>query len=174
MRDSTGKSASENRLEQWVREHSRQLLGYLLAMVRNRATAEDLLQEVFLRAWQARDRYREDGKARAYLFRIADRLVVDQNRRRKPVELDERGWTRVEPQAPETPPDRLAAEETERRLREALGQLSVPQQRTLLLRYFGALGFDEIAQILDCPLSTVLSHARRGLAALRRLMVEKA
>jgi DNA-directed RNA polymerase specialized sigma24 family protein len=50
--------------------------------------------------------------------------------------------------------------------------LSEPQRRTLLLRYYGQLEFHEIGTLLEMPLNTVLSHARRGLAALRRSLVE--
>ena len=53
---------------------------------------------------------------------------------------------------------------------EALDQLSVPQRRVLLLRYYGDMSFEEIAATLECPLNTALSHCRRGLLALRRLL----
>ena len=58
-------------------------------------------------------------------------------------------------------------------LAAALDQLSSPQRRVLLLRYFGQLTFAEIAEMTDCPLNTTLSHCRRGLETLRVLMVEK-
>jgi DNA-directed RNA polymerase specialized sigma24 family protein len=43
----------------------------------------------------------------------------------------------------------------------------------LLLRYYGQLGFAEIADEIRCPLSTTLSHCRRGLETLRAILVEK-
>src|SRR3569623_1352958 len=67
----------------WVRKHGAAVLGFLTGMVRQRALAEDLLQEVFCRAWQARGRYSDTGQERAYLLRIADRLACDHARRRK-------------------------------------------------------------------------------------------
>jgi RNA polymerase sigma-70 factor (ECF subfamily) len=80
----------------------------------------------------------------------------------------------IEP-ADETQPSPLdVAErwETGRQLDAAMGALSEPQRRTLMLRYYGQLEFHEIAATLKLPLNTVLSHARRGLAVLRRLLVE--
>ncbi len=48
--------------------------------------------------------------------------------------------------------------------------LTPPQRRVLLLRYYGDLSFSEIAEIVGCPLSTALSHCRRGLLTLRGLL----
>jgi RNA polymerase sigma-70 factor (ECF subfamily) len=53
----------------------------------------------------------------------------------------------------------------------ALDRLTPPQQRVLLLRYFGQLSFQEIAAVTECRLSTTLSHCHRGLRALRKLLV---
>ena len=163
------------RLTQWVHDHARGVRGYLAAMVRDPHAVDDLLQEVFCRAWQARERYEEQGKPRAYLLRIADRLVCDRARvvgRERPV--DEAHWHEIEPQTAEGPPlSNMLGAENRRHLAEALDALTDMQRRTLLLRYYGALEFQEIAHVLDCPTNTVLSHARRGLLALRRLLVEK-
>src|SRR5262245_66289116 len=71
------------RIDRWVREHARAIRGYVLGLVRRADVADDVVQEVFQRAWQARDRYRDEGHERAYLLRIADRLVVDRRRRLK-------------------------------------------------------------------------------------------
>ena len=72
------------------------------------------------------------------------------------------------------PPDTVARAEAADRLREALDRLSAAQRRVLLLRYFGQMSFAEIAEAVGCPLNTALSHCRRGLLALRNLMVEDA
>ena len=75
--------SNNGRFVDWGREHGAAVRGYLMAMVRRADLADDLTQEVFFKAWQARDRYREQGAARAYLLRIADRLVCDLHRKRK-------------------------------------------------------------------------------------------
>ena len=166
---------ADERIARWVREHARSVRGYLLGLVRRSDVADDLLQEVFRRAWQSQDRYRDEGHERAYLLRIADRLVVDRSRRLgREVNLDDASWHEVEPAARDgTPDDELVRGETSGELNAALDQLSLAQRRVLLLRYFGDLTFEEIAQALDCPLGTALSHCRRGLAALRKSMTAK-
>jgi RNA polymerase sigma-70 factor, ECF subfamily len=160
----------------WVREYGRIVRGFLLAMVRRPDVADDLCQEVFCRAWQARARYREEGNARAYLLRIADRLVCDRGRRAESnVNLGEDAWKQYEPVGRTTDPSRQAmlAEEYEQ-LTDAMEQLSTPQRRVLLLRYYGQFSFAEIADLIGCPLNTTLSHCRRGLETMRKLLAEKA
>jgi RNA polymerase sigma-70 factor (ECF subfamily) len=162
----------DERLARWVREHAAAVRGYLLGLVCRTDVADDLLQEVFQRAWQARDRYEDQGYERAFLLRIADRLVIDKSRRsRREVNLDETTWHEVEPAADaDSPLDELHTAETNQELAATLDQLSLNQRRVLLLRYFGDLSFEQIAAELDCPLGTALSHCRRGLAAMRKLL----
>lgn len=171
------RTTDENRrLDQWIRRHGHAVRGYLLAMVRRVDLAEDLTQDVFLRAWRARRRYREQGHARAYLMRIADRLVCDLGRKAgRELNLDEQRWQQIEPAGRTAEPSqRLVRAEAAGRLAAAMEDLSPAQRRVLLLRYYGDLTFAEIAEIIDCPLNTALSHCRRGLLALRKLMVENA
>ncbi len=164
----------ENRLQRWVREHSRAVRGYLLAFVRRPQDADDLLQEVFRKAWLARDRYEERGQERAYLMRIADRLACDRLRKKGEVQLDDAGWSAVEPATAEMDPAAiLEGAEWRSELQGALELLSEQQRRVLLLRYYGGLEFAAIAEQLSLPLGTVLSHGHRGLAALRKLLTKE-
>jgi RNA polymerase sigma-70 factor (ECF subfamily) len=162
----------EQRFQEWVCAHGKAVHGFLLAMVRRADVADDLSQEVFCRAWEARKGYVERGSSRAYLLTIADRLVCDRSRRQRPdTNLDEEGWKQNEPPSPTLDPAE-AALVAERRvqLAEAMNRLSPIQQRVLLLRYHGQLGFAEIAEITGCPLNTTLSHCRRGLEMLRKVL----
>jgi RNA polymerase sigma-70 factor (ECF subfamily) len=144
-------------------------------MLRRSDLVDELSQEVFCRAWQARCRYREQGTPRAYLLRIADRLACDRIRRSpRHLHLDEAGWKQYEPWSQSSDPSRAVqqAEEAEQ-LAAALDRLSSAQRRVLLLRYYGQLSFGEIAAMTGCPLSTTLSHCHRGLETLRKLLVEQ-
>lgn len=163
------------RVAAWGREYGPAVWGYLLAMVRRTDVADDLTQEVFCKAWQARGRYREEGNARAYLLRIADRLLIDRGRKAgREITLDAESWEQIEPTSPaDGPPQSVARAEAAGQLAEALERLSPVQRRVVLLRYYGRLGFAEIAETVECPLNTALSHCRRGLAALREILVEK-
>jgi RNA polymerase sigma-70 factor, ECF subfamily len=163
-----------NRLQRWVREHGRAVRGYLLALVRRPEDADDLLQEVFRKAWLARERYEDRGQERAYLMRIADHLACDRARKKSEVQLDGDGWNAVEPATTEANPAAgLEQEEWRSELQGALESLSEQQKRVLLLRYYGELEFAAIAEQLSLPLGTVLSHGHRGLAALRKLLTKE-
>jgi RNA polymerase sigma-70 factor (ECF subfamily) len=164
----------QRRFAEWVRDHGKAVRGFLLALVRRGDVADDLCQEVFCRAWQARDRYTDRGKTRAYLLQIANRLACDRSRRNEPrTNLDDEAWKIHEPPS-ETPGPSQAAMMSEqvRLLHAALDRLAPVQQRVLLLRYYGQMDFQEIADTLQTPLNTALSHCRRGLETLRRLLVE--
>ena len=175
MSDAERRNDERELLTVWVRQHGAAVLGFLTGMVRDRALAEDLLQEVFCRAWQARGRYCDTGRERAYLLRIADRLACDHARRRKrETPFETVGTELIAHAGKECPPwERLAQAETRQLLEAALDALSEPQRRTLLLRYYGNFEFNEIAEMLGSPINTVLSHNRRGLSALRQLLAEK-
>jgi len=175
--------ADRERLTHWVRDYSRAVRGFLGALLPSADLADDLTQEVFRRAWQARAGYRERGTPRAYLIRIADRLACDwfrangarQARREHasadPLMGDGRngGGESGSDLAPEL---QLIRAEEQERLRMAIDRLTEPQRRVLMLRYFGNMEFAEIAATMEFPLSTALSHCRRGLLALRQLLAE--
>lgn len=164
--------SADELLATWVREHSAAVRGYALALVRRPDVADDVLQEVFRRAWQVRDSFRRQGQDRAFLIRIADHLVCDRARKLGwELNVDDAGWQSLEPATADDPATLAEWREAEHDLTGALERLSPSQRRVLLMRYFADLSFAEIADQLGCPLNTALSHCRRGLQALRRLLV---
>lgn len=169
-----GSQDYHERLEDWVREHSGAVRGYVLTLVRRPDVADDIVQDVFCRAWQARERYDDRGHARAYLLRIADRLVCDRGRRAgREIDLPDDDWHDVQPTDRSVEPlSHLLQRETGAEMTAALQELTPMQQRVLLLRFYGDLDFAEIAATVGCPLNTALSHCRRGLLKLRQLLVE--
>lgn len=165
------------RLVRWVADHSRAVRGFLLALVRRSEVADDLLQETFRRAWQARDRYADDGRERSYLLRIADRLAVDyvRSNQRREASVDDETWRVAEPEGREAAAEHsLIFTENQVILEQALELLTEPQRRVLMLRFYGDLEFAEIAAAMECPLGTVLSHCHRALGRLRKLLADYA
>lgn len=157
-----------------VQDHGGAVRGYLLGLVRHAEVADDLAQETFRRLWLARDRYKEQGLERAYLIRIADRLVIDYSRRkRKEMLVDPQDWQGIEPALEdEEPVGELVRQEDMERVKRGMDLLTLAQRRVLLMRYYGDMEFQEIAKAMGCPMGTVLSHCRRGLLALRALLQE--
>jgi RNA polymerase sigma-70 factor (ECF subfamily) len=165
-----GTPLDRERMVAWVRDHTPAIRGFLLATLRRRDEADDLVQEVFARAWQHRDRYEERGHARAWLLRIADNVACDRLRRKRPEAAGGEPEVAFDPtdHREREPAQSFAASEAAAKLHAALDRLSPPQRRVLLLRYYGQMSFSEIADSIGCPLNTALSHCQRGLKMLRR------
>jgi RNA polymerase sigma-70 factor (ECF subfamily) len=162
-------SVDSRRFAAWVQDHGAAVRGYLRGVVGRIDWLDDLAQEVFYRAWQGRNGYEERGHARAYLLQIADRVACDRFRRSKPeTMLGDGVWeVRERPHQASKPSEAAASNEAAKQLDAALSELNPIQRRALLLRYYGELSFNEIAETLGCPLNTALSHCHRGLRALR-------
>lgn len=168
----TDLEAKNEQITTWTAQYGGLVRGYLMSMVRRADVADDLSQEVFLRAWKGLDLYAEQGEAKAYLVKIAYRVVCNAKRRRSmEVNVDDETWTAVEPVDAKADPARNVHQtELNATLSAVLDQLSEAEKKVLTLRYFGEMKFNEIADLIEMPLNTVLSHARRGLTKMRDIM----
>ena len=147
------------------------LLGFLQRLVGSRADAEELVLEVFVRLHRAAPRYEPTARFSTFLFSIAQRLALNElrRRRRKPVELV----------APETF-DHLAGDASEeRRLADleesfqiALGRLAPKHRTALLLVVQQGLGYEEAAQVLNSTPNAVRVLVHRARQELKAKMEE--
>jgi len=160
----------ETRWNEWFTAYHRIIHGYLFSLTQNVHLADDLTQETFLRVWERPDSYEERGSAKAFLFRVATHCLKDWFRRRSETLCDEETWKALEREAGETPDQTVERSEEAARLRETMKLLTPAQKQILTMRFFGQLKFQEISEVLEMPLNTVLSHARRGLLALKEKM----
>ncbi len=142
------------------------ILNFLIGMVGDRGDAEDLTQEVFIKAYYSLPKLKNPGAFRTWLFRIAHNLALDHARRRrlKVVDTEESiRETYVDPQSPE---QAVIAEERRRYLHWALNQLDPPHREVLVMCDLMGMSYQEIADILGIPFGTVQSrifYARRKL-----------
>lgn len=168
----TDLEAKNEQITTWTAQYGGLVRGYLMSMVRRADVADDLSQEVFLHAWKGLDLYAEQGEAKAYLMKIAYRVVCNAKRRRSmEVNVDDETWTAIDPvDAKSDPAKNIHQAELNATLSAVLDQLSEAEKKVLTLRYFGEMKFNEIADLIELPLNTVLSHARRGLARMRDIM----
>ena len=149
-----------------------QLLGCLLRILRNRALAEDALQEVFVQVWgKAAEFQRARGSSWAWLIAIARYRAIDLQRRER--RLASRGAEGIDDVAEDREPhDDLMS--LGRRAAVALDRCVAalqPQQRDcILMSYQGGLTHSEVAAQIGEPLGSVKSWIRRGLAALKRCL----
>ncbi len=159
--------------------HAHVVFSMLVQIVGDRDTAEDLLQEVFLRAWQQAHVFNETrGSVRNWLYRIAHNLALNELRRRQRRPQVQQGITRADPDGDayargvEPGPDPAAdawCAVRDARLAYALDQLP-PAQRAVLALYAAGYSQSAIAAKLGEPLGTVKSRIRRALCHLREVL----
>lgn len=142
-----------------------EILRYLVNHVRNYATAEDLTQQVFLKAWQAIPRYEQRNVPfKSWLYRMAHNQMVDHFRtHRHTVDLE--GVDRAE--APEAEASVLAGE-LRGQLEAGLRRLSADHREVLILRFIMEKSAAEIGEIMGRKEVTVRGLQLRALRALRR------
>ncbi|MCC6648391.1 MAG: RNA polymerase sigma factor [Polyangiaceae bacterium] len=150
-----------------------QLFGFLLRLTRDRAAAEDLCHETFLRIHRARSSYRPGAEVRPWALSIGRRLFLDlvRARRRESLSLDEPrgerpsdpGVASPEPQADE----RAAATELEREIERVLARLPERQATAFRLLKQEGLSVAEAAEVLGTTALGVKLRAHRAYDALR-------
>jgi RNA polymerase sigma-70 factor, ECF subfamily len=158
-------------LDLLIEQYQYRLFRYVLYLTGSREIAEDLFQETWIRVLDRGHQY--DGKAKfeTWLFAIARHLVIDLQRRKKPESLDSLDSPEMIAAEP-SPLEQFSRQEREADLQESLGRLPAVYREVLLLRFQEDLALDEIAAVLDAPVSTVKSRLYRGLEVLRQELGE--
>jgi RNA polymerase sigma-70 factor (ECF subfamily) len=141
----------------------------------NRWDADDLAQETFLQAMRSWRTFQGGSRAHTWLYAI---LLNRHRSRLRSVWRRRQGWLRWLRRAPARseadPPDaKIEWEEWRETLWAAVARLPQPQQHAVVLRYSEELTYDEIAEVLRCPIGTVKSRLHHGLAALGRNLAEQ-
>jgi RNA polymerase sigma-70 factor (sigma-E family) len=157
---------ADTAVEQLYSGHYRQLVRLAVLLVRDRETAEEVVQDAFVAMHGRWSRLRDPDNAVAYLRQAVVNRSRSALRHRGVVE---RHRSRVVPDEPGADEAVLAADRR-RQVLDALARLSDRQREVLTLRYFLDLSEQEIATTLGISAGSVKSHASRGAAALRRLL----
>jgi RNA polymerase sigma-70 factor (ECF subfamily) len=154
---------------------SRGVFGIVLRVLRDRAQAEEVAQEVYLEAWRMSARYDpRQGTPSAWINTIAHRRAVDRVRsaersaaRDQRHADDEQAWN-----APDVS-DLVVARDEGGRVRRALATLPEAQRTALAMAYFEGRTQREVAELLDVPLGTVKTRMRDAMKKLRRHLDEE-
>lgn len=159
-----------------VRRYQTRVVAHVARMVGNRDDALDLAQEIFLKVFQALDRYNAEYKFSTWLFRIAGNAAIDHLRKRRP---------RTVPLETPDPESRsgVSAIEHESHVLDPYGELRnvqrgeaitraiaalPPEFRELItLRHFGGLSYEDIARVKNMPLGTVKNKLFRARVVLK-------
>lgn len=132
------------------------------------ADAEDVAQEVFLKAWHNLPHYHPQGSMASWLYRITVNAAIDlQRKRRAESPLNEQ-----ERDPGDSPEQTLLDHDRQERLRSAVAALPEGARAALILREYEGLSYREIADALQLPLGTVMSRLNYARQLLRRQLTE--
>ncbi|HXW61417.1 MAG TPA: sigma-70 family RNA polymerase sigma factor [Candidatus Acidoferrales bacterium] len=152
------------------------LVNFLYRMVRDRATAEDLAQDVFLRVYRARKQYIPSAKFTTWLFRIATNAALNSVRdnRHQKMEVSLDAPVRDEESAPRELPARetridehLLERDRAEFIQRAIASLPEKQRAAVLLHKYEEMDYAEIAKVLDCTDAALKSLLFRAYENLR-------
>jgi RNA polymerase sigma-70 factor (ECF subfamily) len=156
----------ERSLTELYERHSTSLYNYLFRLVNRWDVAEELLQEVFLVAWESAASFRGRAKVTTWLFRIAHHKAVDWLRKKRPDRLERVDWL----PADDSPEKEVFDAWTMEQIQAALEQLSAKHRAVIELAFLDGLSYHEVARIVDCPVGTVKSRVCYARRYLRRTL----
>ena len=156
--------------ETLYRSAAPRLHGVALHFMGNKALAEDVLQESFVRIWNNASRYQPQvSTPMSWMINITRHQAIDQRRKHR-----DRRLTDQEQQAPvDNPPsthEPLSSDREARALNRCLDTLDVQQRLSISAAYFQGLTCSELAEHLAAPPDSVKSSVRRGMERLRRCL----
>lgn len=165
------RGGDEQAFDALFRQHYASLVGFTESLLRTRAAAEDIVQDVMLEVWRRRETLEIDLTWRSYLFRAARNRALNEIRHARVQQRAEplvRGAESVEAPTPQE----LEAAELDAAFRRALAALPEPVREVFELSRRDGLRYSEIAATLDISVKTVEARMGRALRELRERLKE--
>lgn len=149
------------------------LLRYAIVVTGNEEDAKDLVQETCYKALENIHLLNENSNVRAWLFTIMRNIWINQKKRNKisPIQFDE-AIENVSDEWNINAEELLISNEMRQALLKALNSLPEVYKEILVLRYFEDLSYNEISEILGCPLGTVMSRLNRAREKLKEILIK--
>ncbi len=169
-------NGSEVAFEELVTRHKSRIFTTISMIVKDHYVAEDLMQEVFIKAIRTlrSGRYNEEGKFLPWILRIAHNLAIDRFRKNKryPTVVTNDGFNVFDTLefAESTFEDAQMKKEVHQSLRKLIQELPDAQKQVLIMRHFMDMSFKEIADQTGVSINTALGRMRYALINLRKKM----
>lgn len=171
-------NGNNNSLNILINRHRQRLLMFVISKVRNKALAEDILQETFLKVIRTlkKGRYNEQGKFLPWVMRIAYNLSIDYFRKIKKnkfvrskddfnvfdfIDCSSNSHSRE---------DIMIHKKILNDVKNIINELPVEQKKVLKMRYYADMSFNEIAEECDISINTALGRMRYALINLRKII----
>ncbi|MEI9975803.1 MAG: sigma-70 family RNA polymerase sigma factor [Ignavibacteriota bacterium] len=163
--------------KQEILQYLEDLFRYAMVLSRNRAEAEDLVQETYLRALRAIATLRPDSNLKVWMFTILRNVWRNQLRKQRSapriVELDEHEGAADRTPGHSKDPHSIYVSNAEcEYVRAAIQQLPMESREVIVLREYEDLSYQQIADLLECPIGTVMSRLGRARSKLRTLLAD--
>jgi len=171
-------AGKESAFEQLVRRHTDRVYGYVRMMVKDHQLAEDIFQDVFVKAvtTMKKGRYNEEGKFLPWILRIAHNLVIDTFRKNKRFPTVDGGPEfdvfNVIKDEDKIADEVIIEDQINNDLRKLIEFLPEEQKTVLKMRHFQEMSFKEIAKDTGVSINTALGRMRYALINLRKLIEE--
>lgn len=175
------KKGNEDAFRKLMDKYQKGLDFHISKMLRDRSLLEDLIQEIFIKAYKNLKTYNPDYAFSTWLYRIATNHTIDYLRKKKleTYSIDEPfdtkdGQMRIEIQDEAASTDApIEKKERKNLVHEAINQLPKKYQRVIQMRHIEELSYQEIAEELDLPIGTVKAHIFRAREMLYKAMKDK-
>lgn len=173
-------AGAEARFAELVERYQGRLVNYLFRLVRDLEEAHDLAQEVFVKVYYALDRFDPSYRFSTWMFRVAQNAAIDQIRRRR---LKLVSMSRSEDGSDEAhdwefasdepgPYGDLRNQERGTAIQEAIDNLPWEYRELIVLRHYGELSYEDIAQLKTMPLGTVKNKLFRARQMLKERLAD--
>jgi RNA polymerase sigma factor (sigma-70 family) len=161
-----------------MERHKSKVFSYIYMMVKDRAASEDLFQDVFIKVIHTlkTGKYNEEGKFLPWVMRISHNLVIDYFRKEKKMPKvgnsgkDDFDIFRVIRITDQNVEDRMIRDQAGQEVRQLINRLPKEQKEVLLMRHYGELSFNEIAEQTNVSINTALGRMRYALINMRKMM----
>ena len=162
------KSGDYQAFDLLVLKYQSRLISTAFKFVKDVQIAEDIVQDSFIKAFKALESFREDSSFYTWIYRIAvntsKNFLVSKKRKSELLnsDLSEEASYEIEPVETYSPEDLLQATQLKKVITETIDQLGEDTRTALTLRELDGLSYEQIADVVNCPVGTVRSRIFRG------------
>lgn len=162
------KSGDYQAFDLLVLKYQSRLISTAFKFVKDVQIAEDIVQDSFIKAFNALESFREDSSFYTWIYRItvntSKNFLVSKKRKSELLnsDLSEEASYEIEPVETYSPEDLLQATQLKKVITETIDQLGEDTRTALTLRELDGLSYEEIADVVNCPVGTVRSRIFRG------------
>jgi RNA polymerase sigma-70 factor (ECF subfamily) len=161
-------AGDETAFSEFYSRYNKQVYNYILRLIHQTTAAEDVLQEVFIAIWQGSSRFEQKSTVKTWVFRIAYHQSISWLRKNKKLlrqnqNIDEIPAISIDP----SPENSLIMQWQETQIRSALERLSPNHRSVIELTFVQGFSYQEIAEIMRCPIGTVKSRMSYALKYIK-------